>query len=82
MKTDNLEKIEILNKFFACVFTKDSLRNLFDFLFRTDKHSIPQIYLLILWGNILKKLKISKSVRPDNFHHKFLAETSENIKTP
>ena len=78
-----MEKAEILNKFFASLFTKESLTNLPDFLIRTDKHlNTIDINTDIVWKYIKKTLKISKSVGPDNFHPKFLAETSENIKTP
>ena len=35
-----------------------------------------------IFGKYIKKLKMSKSVGPDNFHPKFHAEISENIKTP
>ncbi len=77
------EKVDILNKFFTSVFTKENLTNL-PIVSNTncsailDKVEITENYIL----QMIKSLNASKSPGPDNIHPRVLKESAEEIFYP
>ncbi|MCU7801386.1 MAG: reverse transcriptase family protein, partial [gamma proteobacterium symbiont of Lucinoma myriamae] len=82
IRTDNTERAEILNNFFASVFTQEDATDVPEFDSRTD-HLLENIEILELTvEKYIKLLKPSKSQGPDSCHPKFLIETVNQIKEP
>ena len=80
---DDTEKVDILNKFFTSVFTKEDLTNI------PELNDDFQGSLLINIDfsesdieEILKSLKIHKSPGPDNLHPRLLKELATVLSKP
>jgi len=74
---DDETKADLLNSFFASVFTHENT----DIPVLEDKHQIKDsINISFTTDIIVKKLKITKSAGPDGFHPRVLSEISPSIK--
>ena len=80
---EDLEKADILNKYFASVFTREDLASMPTL---ENKHVDPQLRDITIDEEIVKKkllkLNSTKSAGPDGFHPKVLAETAGSIAKP
>ena len=80
--TNDEDKANELNSFFSSVFTKDENDEFPDFSTKTDSSISDIVVTENKVKSLLKKLNISKSTGPDNFHPRFLKETADNISYP
>lgn len=81
--TTDVEKANVLNDFFASVFTHEDLLLMPIFDIRYHGTSVTEVFATkekILKD--LKSLNISKSMGPDGCHPRFLKETSDVICEP
>ena len=80
---DDTEKVDILNKFFTSVFTKEDLTNIPEL---NDDYQGPLLINIDFSESdieeILKSLKIHKSPGPDNLHPRLLKELATVLSKP
>ena len=80
---EDLEKADILNKYFASVFMREDLASMPTL---DNKHEDPQLRDIIIDEEIVKKkllkLNSTKSAGPGGFHPRVLAETAGLIAKP
>lgn len=83
LSSDNKEKAELLNEYFASAFTVESDEDMPHFTERQVNTVLDNINMT--QENILRafsKLQPNKSPGPDNFHPKLIMETSQELLEP
>ena len=76
------EKTEILNNFFASVFSKEDVENVPDFDFNSNVNISSVSITKEDMYKALKSLKINKSPGPDEIHPRILSECAEELSYP
>ena len=83
MVSDGLRKTQILNKFFASLFTKENTNEIPIFENRYERTVLRNFEITVdLVEKHIKQLNASKSLGPDNYHPKLLLKTVNEVKKP
>ena len=82
LTTSDLEKCEILNKFFASVFTVEDTEEVPTFTCENDQFVDTMSITDTDMEKALKSLKINKSPGPDGLHPRILSELSHELSKP
>ena len=83
LTSDDLEKADILNRYFTSVFTREDTVHIPPMSKRLESGSLTEIVITPdLVEKKLSKLKVCKSAGPDGFHPRILNELSSSIKEP